>query len=328
MKSLAVHIKRVTLAVIALSSVGVMQGAFAVGTPSNTDITNTATVNYSVGAVAQTAVNSNIATFKVDRKVDLTVTAGSATSTNPGATNAPVIYTVTNTGNGTDSFTLAGSNQAGDNFDVSNIKIYQDNGTTPNVFDAGDTLIAAPVSFTADQSIKFFIVSDIPLAATNGQSSIVRLTATTTSTATVGADTAGVDVVFADAGNNGTENANNTYNISAATLAVVKSAALISDPVNNTTNPKAIPGAVVEYTITVTNSGAAAATAVTLTDSIPTNTTYVANSMKLGAASLTDVADADGGSTTGAPVTSITVNAGTVAAAGGTATVKFRVTVN
>jgi uncharacterized repeat protein (TIGR01451 family) len=84
-----------------------------------------------------------------------------------------------------------------------------------------------------------------------------------------------------------------------------------------------------EYTITVTNSSTtAAASAVTLTDSIPANTTYVAGSMKLNAVALTDAADADGGSTTGAPVTSITVNAGTVAASGGTAIVKFRVTIN
>src|SRR5262249_40971409 len=143
------------------------------------------------------------------------------------------------------------------------------------------------------------------------------------------ADTAAVDVVFADAGNDGTENANNTYNIAAATLGVTKTAAVVWDPVNLTTNPKAIPGARVEYTITVTNTGTAAAAAVTLTDNIPTNTTYYANSMRLGAAALTDAADADGGATTGSPtVTSVTVNAGTVAASGGTATVKFQVTVN
>ena len=58
---------------------------------------------------------------------------------------------------------------------------------------------------------------------------------------------------------------------------------------------------------------AAAAASVTLTDSIPANTTYVAGSMKLGATSLTDAADADGGTTTGAPVvTSISVARGTV----------------
>lgn len=41
----------------------------------------------------------------------------------------------------------------------------------------------------------------------------------------------------------------------AAALTIAKSSTVISDPVNGTTNPKLIPGAVVEYSITVTNAG-------------------------------------------------------------------------
>jgi len=336
MTSFVAHIKRAglakaSLAAVMLSSIGAMQSAYALGTTAGTDIVNTATVNYTVGGVGQTPVPSNTVTFEVDRKVDLTVTNGVATTTNPGLTNRALIYTVSNTGNGTDSFTFTTANQAGDNFDVTNLRVYRDNGATPNVFDGTDTLITAgtPVSFTADQSIVFFVVSDIPLTPTNGQSSIVRLTATTTSTATVGADNpAVVDVVFADAGTNGSEFDDNQYNIQAATLAVVKSAAIISDPINLTgPNRKAIPGAIIEYTIVVTNTGTVNAAAVTLSDIIPTGTTYVAGTMRLNAAVLTDAADADAGTTTGAPVTSLSVNAGTVNSGGGTATVTFRVTI-
>lgn len=43
-----------------------------------------------------------------------------------------------------------------------------------------------------------------------------------------------------------------------AALSVTKVSSLISDPVNLTTNPKAIPGALVEYLISVTNNGTAA----------------------------------------------------------------------
>jgi uncharacterized repeat protein (TIGR01451 family) len=50
---------------------------------------------------------------------------------------------------------------------------------------------------------------------------------------------------------------------------------VISDPFNGTTNPKAIPGATVEYAITLTNTGAQNASVVTITDPIPTNTTFV-----------------------------------------------------
>jgi uncharacterized repeat protein (TIGR01451 family) len=334
MTSFVAHIKRAglvktSLAAVMLSSLGVMQSANAVGVTAGTDITNTATVNYTVGGVGQTPVDSNTTTFTVDRKVDLTLTNVGPTSTSPGATGVAVAYMLTNTGNGVDNFTLAGANQAGDDFEVAGIQVYRDDGTTPGVYDAGDTVVAAPLALNADATVTLFIVSNIPLTATNGQDAIVRLTATTTSTETVGGDTAGVDVVFADAGTDGTEFADGEYNVQAATLAVVKSAAIISDPINGTgADRKAIPGAVIEYSIVVTNNGAVNAAAVTLSDAIPANTTYVANSMTLNAAALTDAADADAGTTTGAPVTSISVNAGTVNSGGGTATVTFRVTIN
>ncbi len=53
-----------------------------------------------------------------------------------------------------------------------------------------------------------------------------------------------------------------------AAITVVKSSAVISDPVNGTFDPKRIPGAVVEYTIRVTNTGGAQATDVTITDDL------------------------------------------------------------
>jgi uncharacterized repeat protein (TIGR01451 family) len=43
--------------------------------------------------------------------------------------------------------------------------------------------------------------------------------------------------------------------INTAVLAIEKSSRVISDPLNGSTNPKAIPGAIVEYTITIRNVG-------------------------------------------------------------------------
>ncbi len=56
-----------------------------------------------------------------------------------------------------------------------------------------------------------------------------------------------------------------------ATLAIAKSSTLVSDPVNGTTNPKAIPGAVVRYSFTVQNSGPTAtdSNSVFIVDSLP-----------------------------------------------------------
>jgi uncharacterized repeat protein (TIGR01451 family) len=58
-------------------------------------------------------------------------------------------------------------------------------------------------------------------------------------------------------------------------LSLAKISSVISDPFNNTTNPKAIPGAVVQYSVTVTNAGASAATGVAISDPLPANTTFV-----------------------------------------------------
>jgi hypothetical protein len=53
-----------------------------------------------------------------------------------------------------------------------------------------------------------------------------------------------------------------------------KTVAVVSDPVNGTTRPKSIPGAVEEYTLRLTNSGQGTADtdAVSIVDSIPANT--------------------------------------------------------
>src|SRR5690606_17771867 len=53
----------------------------------------------------------------------------------------------------------------------------------------------------------------------------------------------------------------------------------ISDPFNDTTNPKAIPGAVIEYCILITNGGPTDATGVEVSDPIPDFTTYVSESI-------------------------------------------------
>lgn len=56
----------------------------------------------------------------------------------------------------------------------------------------------------------------------------------------------------------------------AGSMKVTKTVAVVSDPTGNTTNPKAIPGAVMKYTITVANSGASNATNVSVEDDINT----------------------------------------------------------
>ena len=56
---------------------------------------------------------------------------------------------------------------------------------------------------------------------------------------------------------------------------VVKSSSVLTDPINGSTSPKAIPGAEVQYTIQVINNGIGVADAdsIVITDVVPANTT-------------------------------------------------------
>lgn len=65
--------------------------------------------------------------------------------------------------------------------------------------------------------------------------------------------------------------------LATAVLVIQKTSTVISDPVNGTTNPKAIPGAIVEYTITVRNEGSRAVESNTLVllDQMPANLAFM-----------------------------------------------------
>ena len=74
--------------------------ALAAGTASGTSVLNTATVDYTVGGIAQPQLSTNN-TFTVDRKVNLLVAEVGTTTTSvaPGQTAAVTTFTVTNTTN-------------------------------------------------------------------------------------------------------------------------------------------------------------------------------------------------------------------------------------
>lgn len=67
-------------------------------------------------------------------------------------------------------------------------------------------------------------------------------------------------------------------------LSVSKTSSIISDPINGSTNPIAIPGATFSYCILISNTGSAAATAIIASDTIPSDLTYVPGSMNSGTA--------------------------------------------
>jgi len=328
--------------------------AYAAGTAAGSTITNTVQVNFQVGGVAQTAVSASD-TFTVDRKINVTVAAVGTTTTtvSPGQLAAVTAFTVTNLSNATLDFALTAAQQTGgagahsntDNFDVSNVKIYVDTNSN-GVYDAGDTQVTYLDELAADGAKTVFVVADIPLGRATNDVAAVTLTATGREGGAAGsmgaalvqtttANTASMDTVFADgagatdAARDAAFSAKNDYTVLAAALSAVKTDRVISDPLNGTTNPKAIPGAVVEYCIAVSNAaGGATATNVALTDVLPTATTYQSSfGILLNGTVTGGTCNADG--VAGGTFASGTVS-GTLASvvAADTRTLVFRVTIN
>jgi hypothetical protein len=72
-----------------------------------------------------------------------------------------------------------------------------------------------------------------------------------------------------DSAQNGQASDSDAYQVAAAALTVTKTSAVTNDPVNGASNPKAIPGATIQYTLTIANAaGAGDADSVTITDNL------------------------------------------------------------
>lgn len=248
----------------------------------------------------------------------------------PGATagqlGTVLGYTLTNLTNGIQDFALTSANGADphvgdvagsvtDGFNATAPTIYLDDGD--GVFDAGDTIVTYINDLAEGASVVLYIVSNIPAegAGATGTANLetdgITLTATAADVAgtagapgtlltaanTGGADSAGaVDHVLADDGagavGDGTESATDAYIVYTAAINVAKYSRVVSDPFNGTTNPKRIPGAVIEYCIAVKNLGAQQATAVGLSDTLDAALTPVAGTGSGTVADVTTVTDA------------------------------------
>ena len=259
--------------------------AFAAGSLVGTDVINTATVDYQVGGVAQTQRTATD-TFDVDRKIAFTLTEAAVigtTSVSPGQQDAVTRFTLNNTSNDTLDFSLAAAQLAGgtaehggtDAFDVTGLQFFVDangNGT----FEPGTDIATTVNNLAPDTSLTIFVIGDIPLAQTNGQVAGVTMTATAlnadgtaiTAANDGTANTAGIETIFTDTGRNGIETGGDDFTVSAPNLTVTKLSRVVSDGIS-VTNPKAVPGAVVEYCIVVSNAaGAATAANVLVADNL------------------------------------------------------------
>jgi len=246
-------------------------------------------------------------TFRVDNKVDFSlVTLDTALQTTGlNDTDVPTLFRLTNEGNSVQDFRLTPDNLpdttadpfAGpnpDNIDMAALVAYVDDGD--GIWEpGGDDSDLFVDELAPDATVDIWVAGTGPAAGATGDVAVVDLDATVRAGGTAGTEGAAVSqdagdlddpdavqTVFADgiaSGpglGDGVETAQSGYQISTAALAITKSVAVISDPFNDTTNPKAIPGAILEYTITVVNSGTQDADDIVITDAIDALLTFVA----------------------------------------------------
>lgn len=277
--------------------------AHAAAPPAGTSISNQASATYTDASAVSRTVTSNVVQTTVQQVASLTLTANGAQNANPGSV-AYYPHTLTNTGNGSDSFSLATINAGG--FTMTGVQIFADNGsgqpTGPALTSSGP--------LASGGVFKFIVVGTLPATATAAQTNAITVTAVSGLTPAV--------------------TAVNTDTTTVTTNAVVTLTKAVSAA-------SGAPGSgPYTYTLTYTNTGNSTATSVVLTDIVPAGMTYVANSGRWSATGVTPLSDSGASAGTAPNTLTSQYTAGTTTfratlaqvTAGQSGTISFQVNVN
>jgi len=277
--------KRLSMAAIMLlTTLEVSAG----GTAAGTSVDNSASLSFSVGGVAQTAVNSNTDTFVVDKKIDFVLNNndGDQVLVVPGDKDKITTWSITNEGNLAQKFSFTAAQLSGgetiygdaDTKDTGalTVEYSTDDGSTWNALTTFEVAI--------DDTVKIRIKTDIDATRVDGDVMNIKLEAVAVDSngnaevATSGADTASsVDIVLAEAAGatgdvkeNGTFVAWGGYAVNAPNLSLTKSSCVLKDPINGVSaDAKRIPGATVLYILDINNAGTSTdATDVNVSDTL------------------------------------------------------------
>ena len=236
----------------AIAAIFAFMGAAHAAAPlAGTSIGNQASASYLDQAGVTQNVTSNLVTTTVQQVAALTLTSDLAKTVTAGSqVSYPV--TLTNTGNGTDTYVLTQTNTGV--FSFTSVTFYADaNGD--GVADS-TTPITSTTALAPGAVFRFVAVGNVPTTATSGQTDALVITATS---AFIESPDVVVSAFVTD-----------TTTITAnAVINVNKSMSAISG---------ASPSAGYTVTLNYSNTGNTAASAVTLSDALPAGMTYVAGS--------------------------------------------------
>ena len=297
----------------AIGTLALAAAAFTAASPAyaapaaGTAIGNQASATYTDASNTPRTVTSNVVTAIVQQVASLTL-AQSASRTVAVGSQVSYPVTLTNTGNGTDTFNLSFTQSGA--FSFTSVVFYADangDGVADNTIP-----ITASTALAMGDVFRFVAVGTVPASATSGNTNSLVITATSTFNGGVSA--------------NVTETTTVTSN---AVVNVTKSMSTASG----------LPGSG-PHTITLTynNNGNTAASAVQVRDPLPAGMTYVAGSARWSASGSTVLTDASNADAQGSGPT-ITYDFGVTAAnqatgvissvaPGQSGTLTFQVTIN
>lgn len=281
-----------------LAHVCFVGAASAAGTLAGSTIESTATATFTSGSYSD-SVASNKTGVRVDELIDLTIVAADSSVVIAGDGTMPLVFSVTNTGNGPEAFrwNVLPSN-AGNGFDLVVDQVALDSNGN-GLFDAGLDEVLPQGSETPpiapDSSRTLFVLVRLPAGASDGQVSNLRLAisagtgAGAPGTVFPGQGLDGTDAVVGPSGGEKVATAAVTASLASVTLT---KAALVRDQFGGN---QAVPGATVTYRLTATVVGTGQVQNVVLSDTIPAGTTYIPGTLRLDDAPLTDADDGDAG---------------------------------
>ena len=194
-------------------------------------------------------------------------------------------FSVTNNGNGDDSFTLS------DTSDFVTWVFYLDDGD--GILSAAEKAAGAIIvtgTLNASETVNYIAIGTIPVGSADGANDAsILIAATSVNAPTTTSDTGSASAL-----------------VTAPVLSLVKSVTHGGSTYYNGDANSAAPGDTLTYTILVVNSGSGVATTVVVSDtwgaSNLNDVTYVAESMTIDGVGVDDAANSDGGTKTGSSV--------------------------
>jgi uncharacterized repeat protein (TIGR01451 family) len=256
-----------------------------------TEIHNVAQIQYDDGPnnVTLASNESNFITVQSGGAVTVTFTPNRTGSGEPGDT-IDYAFTVTNNGGLSESFTLSYSSTQ------NLVWVYYHDANGNGQIDSSETTTTTTGALASGAQFNVIARTTLPVVPTNGTVDATTFRVTSTVNASNFTTTTGTTTMY----------------IPVMTLSKLADA------------PEPKPGREIRYQITYNNSGGGRAMQFVVTDAIPANTTYIAQSVRHNGVPKTDEADADEVLVNGGVVT---VNVGTVNAAV-SGVIEFRVRIN